>query len=88
MNKELLITLKEKNLVNRNTIVKAQLPRQGLDGMIRFFTNNVHYNSSIPAENILDIEGMTPDRFAKSYNIKSNGVVKSQKKRGRKSKAA
>jgi len=31
---------------------------------------------------------MTPDRFAKSYNIKSNGVVKSQKKRGRKSKAA
>jgi len=34
----------------------------------------------------MDIEGMDPERFAKSYSIKPDGSVKVYKKRGRKPK--
>ncbi len=39
------------------------------------------------SEDVKEIEGMTPERFAKVYNIKADGSVKPPgKKRGRKSK--
>ena len=47
---------------------------------------DVYYYPGMPAGAIYDIEGMTPERFAKAYNIKSDGTFKEYKKRGRKPK--
>jgi len=84
MKQELLDTLVERELVNHNTIVYAQIKAEGLGGKPVFVKKDVYYNSDIPADAIYDIEGMDPIRFAKAYDIKPDGSYKEYKKRGRK----
>ena len=86
MKQELLDTLVERNLVNSNTWVYAQVKAEGLGGTPMLVKKDVYYNSDIPAEAIFDIEGMEPIRFAKAYDIKPDGSYKEYKKRGRKPK--
>lgn len=86
MKQELLDTLVERELVNYNTIVYAQVKAEGLGGQPIFVKKDVYYNRDIPAGAIYDIEGMDPIRFAKAYDIKPDGSYKEYKKRGRKSK--
>ena len=86
MNKNLLSTLVERKLVNTDTVVRAKIPTVGFHEGQYIAVKDVHWESTIAADNIIDIEGMDPDRFAKSYNIKPDGSVKAYKKRGRKPK--
>jgi len=86
MKTELLETLVERELVNHNTIVYAQVQAEGLGGRKVMIRKDVYYNNDIPAGAIHDIEGMEPERFAKAYDIKPDGTYKEYKKRGRKSK--
>ncbi len=86
MKQELLDTLVERNLVNSNTWVYAQVQAEGLGGTPMLIKKDIYYNSDIPAEAIFDIEGMEPTRFAKAYDIKPDGSYKEYKKRGRKPK--
>jgi len=86
MNKNLLSTLVERKLVNTDTVVRAKIPTVGFHEGQYIAVKDVHWESTITADNIIDIEGMDPDRFAKSYNIKPDGSVKAYKKRGRKRK--
>jgi len=86
MNKNLLSTLVERKLVNTDTVVRAKIPTVGFHEGQYIAVKDVHWESTITADNIIDIEGMDPDRFAKSYNIKPDGSVKAYKKRGRKPK--
>ena len=86
MKQELLDTLVERELVNHNTWVYAQVQVEGLGGTPMMVMKDVYYNSDIPADAIHDIEGMEPERFAKAYDIKPDGSYKEYKKRGRKPK--
>ena len=86
MNEELLKTLVERNLITTNTILYAKVRSKQMDGGYRFTNQRVYYYPGMPAEAIKEIEGMTPDRFAKAYNIKSDGSTKQILKRGRKPK--
>lgn len=86
MKTELLETLVERELVNHNTIVYAQVQAEGLGGQKIMIKKDVYFNNDIPAGAIHDIEGMIPERFAKAYDIKPDGSYKEYKKRGRKSK--
>ena len=86
MKTELLETLVERELVNHNTIVYAQVQAEGLGGQKIMIKKDVYFNNDIPAGAIYDIEGMIPERFAKAYDIKPDGSYKEYKKRGRKSK--
>ena len=86
MNKNLLSTLVERKLVNTDTVVRAKIPTVGFHEGQYIAVKDVHWESTITADNIIDIEGMDPERFAKSYNIKPDGSVPVYKKRGRKPK--
>ena len=86
MKQELLDTLVERELVNHNTWVYAQVQVEGLGGTPMMVKKDVYYNSDIPADAIHDIEGIEPERFAKAYDIKPDGSYKEYKKRGRKPK--
>ena len=86
MKQELLDTLVDRELVNHNTIVYAQVKAEGLGGKPVMVKKDVYYNSDIHAGAIHDIEGMVPERFAKAYDISPDGSCKEYKKRGRKSK--
>ena len=86
MKQELLDTLVERELVNHNTWVYAQVQVEGLGGTPMMVKKDEYYNSDIPADAIHDIEGMEPERFAKAYDIKPDGSYKEYKKRGRKPK--
>ena len=86
MNEELLKTLVERNLITTNTILYAKVRSKQMDGGYRFTNQRVYYYPGMPAEAIKEIEGMTPDRFAKAYNIKPDGSLQNHKKRGRKPK--
>jgi len=86
MKESLLETLVERNLVNDNTIVYANVHSKGLGGKDIYITKDVYWFEGMPAGAIVDIEGMEPERFAKAYNIKPDGSVKEHKKRGRKSR--
>ena len=86
MKQELLTTLVERELVNYNTVVYAQVKAEGLGGQPIMVKKDIYYNIDIPAGAIHDIEGMEPERFAKAYNIKPDGTCKTFKKRGRKPK--
>ena len=87
MTDELLNTLVERNLVNENTIVYANVKTVGLGATPTVIRKDVYYSPGMPAADIVDIEGMEPVRFAKAYNIKPDGSYKEHKKRGRKAKA-
>lgn len=87
MNKNLLTTLIDRKLVTTETVVRARVPARGFHTGTYMAVKDIHWHPTITADNIIDIEGMDPERFAKSYNIKPDGSVKVYKKRGRKSKA-
>jgi hypothetical protein len=87
MNKNLLTTLVERKLVTTETVVRAHIPARGFHAGTYMAVKDIHWHPTITADNIIDIEGMDPERFAKSYDIKPDGSVKVYKKRGRKSKA-
>jgi len=86
MNKNLLSTLVERKLINTDTVVRAKIPTVGFHDGNYMAVKDVHWEPGLPADNIMDIEGMLPERFAKSYNIKPDGSVPVYKKRGRKPK--
>ena len=86
MSEQLLQTLVAKKLVHENTLVYANVRSKGLGGRDIFVKKDVYYYPGMPAGAIYDIEGMTPERFAKAYNIKPDGTFKEYKKRGRKPK--
>ena len=87
MNQSLLNTLVERKLVTEETLVYANVKSKGLGGKDIYIKKDVYFYPGMPAGAINDIEGMTPDRFAKAYNIKPDGTYKEHKKRGRKPKA-
>ena len=90
MNKKLLKTLVEQNLVYAETRVRIKVTVWGWPGPgmgIKFDTiKNSNWNSGIKADAILEIDGMEPARFAKVYNITPDGTIRILKKRGRKPK--
>ena len=86
MSEQLLQTRVAKKLVHENTLVYANVRSKGLGGKDIFVKKDVYYYPGMPAGAIYDIEGMTPERFAKAYNIKPDGTFKEYKKRGRKPK--
>ena len=86
MTEQLLNTLVERKLVTEETIVYANVKTTGLGGTPTIVKKDVYWYPGMPAGAILDIEGMTPERFAKAYNIKPDGTFKEYKKRGRKPK--
>lgn len=86
MTEGLLKTLVERKLVTEETLVYANVKSKGLGGKDIFIKKDVYYYPGMPAGAIYDIEGMTPERFAKAYNIKPDGTYKEHKKRGRKPK--
>ena len=86
MSEQLLQTLVAKKLVHENTLVYANVRSKGLGGKDIFVKKDVYYYPGMPAGAIYEIEGMTPERFAKAYNIKPDGTFKEYKKRGRKPK--
>lgn len=86
MTEALLKTLVERKLVTEETLVYANVKTVGLGGTPTFIKKDVYWYPSMPAGAIHDIEGMTPERFAKAYNIKPDGTYKEHKKRGRKPK--
>mgnify|MGYP007077142119 FL=1 len=86
MSEQLLQTLVAKKLVHENTLVYANVRSKGLGGKDIFVKKDVYYYPGMPAGAIYNIEGMTPERFAKAYNIKPDGTFKEYKKRGRKPK--
>lgn len=86
MNEALLDTLVNKGLVTDNTLVYANVKVSGLGGTPTFLKKDVYWYKGMPAGAIFEIEGMTPERFAKAYNIQPDGTEKQHKKRGRKAK--
>jgi hypothetical protein len=86
MNKNLLSTLVKRKLVTMNTVVRAKVLTMGFHNAHFMAVKDIHWEPKIEADNIIDIEGMDPERFAKSYNIKPDGSVPVYKKRGRKPK--
>jgi len=86
MKQELLNTLVERGLVTDNTLVYAKVRTTGLGGDPTIVKKDVYWFPDMPAGAILDIEGMSPERFAQAYNIKPDGQAKIYKKRGRKPK--
>jgi len=86
MNKDLLNTLVERKLVTTETVVRARVPTRGFHTGVFMAIKDIHWDPKMVADDILDIEGMDPERFAKSYDIKPDGSVKVYKKRGRKPK--
>lgn len=87
MKQELLNTLVERGLVTDNTLVYAKVKTLGLGGDPTIVKKDVYWYEGMPAGAILDIEGMSPERFAQAYNIKPDGTAKIYKKRGRKPRA-
>ena len=88
MNKNLFKILIDHDLINTQTIVCVQVKVRYWNNMSGDSVSNINWSPKVKAENIQQIEGMTPERFASSYNIKPDGTVKSYKKRGRKPKHA
>ena len=90
MNKKLLKTLVEQNLVHSKTRVKIKVTVWGWPGPglgVKFDTIKItNWHSNIGADAILEVDGMDPERFAKVYNITPDGTIKIVKKRGRKPK--
>ena len=86
MQNNLMNTLIERNLLNDNTIVTSRVSSIAWNGVNHVSEKKILWNKVIKCDNILAIEGMDPERFAKSYNIKPDGSSNTQKKRGRKPK--
>ena len=86
MNSNLHAVLVERDLLNKNTRVNALVSTNGFNTG-KFVTNKeIFWHAELHPDNITAIEGMDPERFAKSYNIKSDGSIRKYKKPGRKPK--
>ena len=86
MNKKLLKTLVEQDLVHTRTRVRIKTKVRSWTE-ISFDTIKItNWHSNIGADAILEVDGMDPERFAKVYNITPDGTIKIVKKRGRKPK--
>lgn len=79
-------TLIERKLLTTETLVLARVPTRIFGGGFVEKERELHWHPGIPVDCIREIEGMPPERFAKSYDIKPDGTVKIHKKRGRKPK--
>ena len=86
MQNNLMNALIERNLLTDNTTVSSMVSSIAWNGAPHVSLKEIPWNKVIKCDNILAIEGMAPERFAKSYNIKPDGSSNTQKKRGRKSK--
>jgi len=86
MNKNLYAKLIKRNLITTNTVVRANVGAIGFHQGSYIAIKDIHWYPRLAADQIVDIEGMDPTRFAKSYGIKPDGANSSQKKRGRKPK--
>ena len=71
MDKEVLNLLVEKEIVNHNTQVTAMIKGSTFNGTDAYFEKDLYYYKEINPSAIKYIEGMTPERFAKAYNIKT-----------------
>jgi hypothetical protein len=86
MNTNLHKILVEKNLLTTNTRVSAVVNAIGFNTGVFPKNKEIFWHAKLDPENITAIEGMDPERFAKSYNIKSDGSISKYKKPGRKAK--
>ena len=86
MNKNLYAILIQRDLITTETVVRANVDSIGFHQGSYVATKDIHWFPQLDANQIVDIEGMDPTRFAKSYGIKPDGATSSQKKRGRKPK--
>jgi len=86
MNKNLFKILIDHDLINTQTIVCVRVKVRYWNDLSGIERGNIKWSPKVQAENIQQIEGMTPERFASSYNINPDGTIKIYKKRGRKPK--
>ena len=86
MNKKLLKTLVEQDLVHTRTRVRIKTKGRSWTDQSFDIIKITNWHSNIEADAILEVDGMDPARFAKVYNITPDGMVKIVKKRGRKPK--
>jgi len=86
MNKNLFKILIDHDLINTQTIVCVQVKVRYWNDLSGIERGNIKWSPKVKAEDIQQIEGMTPERFARSYNINPDGTIKIYKKRGRKPK--
>ena len=86
MNKKLLKTLVEQDLVHTRTRVRIKTKARSWTEVSFDTIKITNWHSNIGADAILEVDGMDPERFAKVYNITPDGTIKIVKKRGRKPK--
>jgi hypothetical protein len=86
MNSNLYKTLVDRKLINEDIVVTASVNARAFTTGTFTTTKEMMWDPSMQADHVHAIEGMDPERFAKSYNIKADGSVREYKKRGRKAK--
>lgn len=86
MNSNLYKTLVDRNLINEDIVVTASVNARAFTTGTFTTTKEIMWDPRMQADHVHAIEGMDPERFAKSYNIKADGSVREYKKRGRKPK--
>ena len=86
MNSNLYKTLVDRKLINEDIVVTASVSAKAFTTGTFTTTKEMMWNPRMRADHVHAIEGMDPERFAKSYNIKADGSVREYKKRGRKPK--
>lgn len=86
MNSNLYKTLVDRNLINEDIVVTASVNARAFTTGTFTTTKEMMWDPRMQADHVHAIEGMDPERFAKSYNIKADGSVREYKKRGRKPK--
>lgn len=86
MNSNLYKTLVDRNLINEDIVVTASVSARAFTTGTFTTTKEIMWDPRMQADHVHAIEGMDPERFAKSYNIKADGSVREYKKRGRKPK--
>lgn len=86
MNSNLYKTLVDRKLINEDIVVTASVSATAFTTGTFTTTKEMMWNPRMRADHVHAIEGMDPERFAKSYNIKADGSVREYKKRGRKPK--
>lgn len=86
MNSNLYKTLVDRKLINKDIVVTASVNARAFTTGTFTTTKEMMWDPRMQADHVHAIEGMDPERFAKSYNIKADGSVREYKKRGRKPK--
>ena len=86
MNSNLYKTLVDRKLINEDIVVTASVNARAFTTGTFTTTKEMMWDPRMQADHVHAIEGMDPERFAKSYNIKADGSIREYKKRGRKPK--